>query len=200
MYIHCTDKELLIFNKIAKAAAILNMPCYVIGGFVRDTIIARETKDMDIVCLGDGIMLATAVAEQFHPKPVVNFFKNFGTAQLKTADIEIEFVGARKESYNYDSRKPAVEAGTLKDDQDRRDFTINALAISLNKDNYGELVDPFNGINDIEKKIIKTPLQPAQTFSDDPLRMMRAIRFATQLNFVIEENNSSGKIKIFSYL
>lgn len=204
MYIHCTDKELLIFNKIAKAAAILNMPCYVIGGFVRDTIIGRETKDMDIVCLGDGIMLANAVAEQFHPKPIVNFFKNFGTAQIKTADIEIEFVGARKESYNYDSRKPAVEVGTLKDDQDRRDFTINALAISLNKDNYGELVDPFNGINDIEKKIIKTPLQPAQTFSDDPLRMMRAIRFATQLNFVIEEktfaaiSENKERIKIIS--
>ncbi len=204
MYIHCTDKELLIFNKIAHAAAILNMPCYVIGGFVRDTIIGRETKDMDIVCVGDGIMLANAVANQFNPKPMVNFFKNFGTAQIKTADVEIEFVGARKESYNYDSRKPTVEAGTLKDDQDRRDFTINALAISLNKDDYGELVDPFNGIGDIEKKIIKTPLQPAQTFSDDPLRMMRAIRFAAQLNFVIEEktfaaiSENKERIKIIS--
>ena len=204
MYIHCTDKELLIFNKIAHTAAILNMPCYVIGGFVRDTIIGRETKDMDIVCVGDGIMLANAVAEQFHPKPVVNFFKNFGTAQIKTADVEIEFVGARKESYNYDSRKPAVEAGTLKNDQDRRDFTINAIAISLNKDDYGELVDPFNGIGDIEKKIIKTPLPPAQTFSDDPLRMMRAVRFATQLNFVIEEKTFAAigenkeRIKIIS--
>ena len=204
MYIHCTDKELSIFNKIAHAAAELNMPCYVIGGFVRDTIIGRQTKDMDIVCIGDGIVLAHAVAEQFNPRPLVNFFRNFGTAQIKVGDVEIEFVGARKESYNYDSRKPAVEAGTLKDDQDRRDFTINALAISLNKDDYGELVDPFNGIGDIEKKIIKTPLQPAQTFSDDPLRMMRAIRFATQLNFVIEEktfaaiSENKDRIKIIS--
>jgi poly(A) polymerase len=204
MYIHCTDKELLIFDKIARASSLLQMPCYVIGGFVRDTILGRETKDMDIVCIGDGIALAHAVAEQFNPKPVVNFFKNFGTAQIKVQDVEIEFVGARKESYSYDSRKPAIEVGTLEDDQDRRDFTINALAISLNKDDYGELIDPFDGIGDIERKIIKTPLAPAQTFSDDPLRMMRAIRFAAQLNFVIEEKTFAAigenkeRIKIIS--
>jgi putative nucleotidyltransferase with HDIG domain len=204
MYIHCTDKELLIFDKIANAAARLQVPCYVIGGFVRDTILGRETKDMDIVCIGDGIALAHTVAGLFTPKPEVSFFKNFGTAQIKVQDVEIEFVGARKESYSYDSRKPAVEAGILEDDQDRRDFTINALAISLNKDDYGQLVDPFDGISDIERKIIKTPLDPAQTFSDDPLRMMRAIRFATQLNFAIEENTFAGiaenkdRIKIIS--
>lgn len=186
MYIDCTDKELLILNKITKAANELTMPCYLIGGFVRDKIIGRNTKDMDIVCIGDGIELAHLVAAQFTPKPMVSFFKNFGTAQIRVDDLEIEFVGARKESYTYDSRKPQVETGTLKDDQDRRDLTINALAISLNKVNFGELIDPFDGLNDIKEKILKTPLAPAQTFSDDPLRMMRAIRFAAQLNFVIE--------------
>jgi poly(A) polymerase len=204
MYIHCTDKELSIFNKIAKAATKLQVPCYLIGGFVRDTIIGRNTKDIDIVCIGDGIALAHVVAEQFHPKPTVNFFKTFGTAQIKIQDLEIEFVGARKESYTYDSRKPQVQAGSLEDDQDRRDFTINALAISLNAANFGELIDPFNGLKDIEQKIIKTPLAPAQTFSDDPLRMMRAIRFATQLDFNIEENTLAAigenkeRIKIVS--
>lgn len=204
MYIHCTEKELLIFDKIASAAAKLQVRCYLVGGFVRDTILGRETKDMDIVCIGDGIALAHAVADLFTPKPMVNFFKNFGTAQIKVQDVEIEFVGARKESYSYDSRKPQVETGTLEDDQDRRDFTINALAISLNKNDYGQLVDPFDGIGDIERKIIKTPLAPAQTFSDDPLRMMRAIRFATQLNFVIEDNTfaaiseNKDRIKIIS--
>ena len=204
MYIHCTDKELFIFNKIAKAAATLNAPCYLIGGFVRDSIIGRNTKDIDIVCIGDGIALARMVAEQFIPRPTVNFFKNFGTAQIKVQDLEIEFVGARKESYSYDSRKPQVEAGTLEDDQNRRDFTINALAINLNKENFGELIDPFNGVNDIKNKIIRTPLPPVQTFSDDPLRMMRAIRFAAQLNFVIEEETFAAiaenkeRIKIVS--
>ena len=204
MYIRCTDKELIIFDKIAKAATILQVPCYVIGGFVRDNIIGRITKDIDVVCIGDGIALAHAAAEQFTPKPGVNFFKNFGTAQIKVQDEEIEFVGARKESYTYDSRNPAVQAGTLKDDQDRRDFTINALAISLNSENYGELIDPFNGISDIEQKIIRTPLSPNQTFSDDPLRMMRAIRFAAQLNFTIEEKTFTAigenkeRIKIVS--
>jgi tRNA nucleotidyltransferase/poly(A) polymerase len=186
MYIQCTDKELQIFKKIADAADTLQVPCYLIGGFVRDTIIGRPTKDMDIVCLGDGIELAHAVAKKFNPIPTVSFFKNFGTAQIKVADLEIEFVGARKESYSYDSRKPVVETGTLEDDQNRRDFTVNALAISLNKENYGELLDPFNGITDIENKILQTPLDPSLTFSDDPLRMMRAIRFATQLNYTIE--------------
>ena len=204
MYIHCTDKELAIFNKIAAAAQKLQLPCYVIGGFVRDKIIGRKTKDIDVVCIGDGIGLAHAVAQQFAHKPAVNYFKNFGTAQFNIDDVDLEFVGARKESYTYDSRKPQVAAGNLKDDQDRRDFTINALAISLNKDNFGELIDPFNGISDIENRIIKTPLLPAQTFSDDPLRMMRAIRFAAQLNFTIEEKTfiaigeNKERIKIVS--
>ena len=204
MYIKCTDKELVIFDKIAQAATTLAMPCYLIGGFVRDTIIGRKTKDIDVVCIGDGIELAHTVALQFTPKPQVGFFKNFGTAQLRLPDVELEFVGARKESYTYDSRNPQVTPGTLKDDQDRRDFTINALAISLNKANYGELIDPFDGIGDIVKKIIKTPLPPAQTFSDDPLRMMRAIRFAAQLGFSIEANTLTAisenkqRIKIVS--
>ncbi|UEG48706.1 CCA tRNA nucleotidyltransferase [Ferruginibacter lapsinanis] len=204
MYIDCTDKELFIFKKIANAAAELDVPCYLIGGFVRDKIIGRDTKDIDIVCIGDGIALAHKAAEKFNPHPQVNFFKNFGTAQIKVDDIEIEFVGARKESYDFNSRKPAVENGTLEDDQNRRDFTINALAISLNKENYGDLINPFDGIADIEKGIIRTPLAPAQTFSDDPLRMMRGIRFAAQLNYIIEENTleaikeNAQRIKIVS--
>src|ERR1700677_2107453 len=183
MYINCTDKELLILKKIANAAEELQVPCYLIGGFVRDKIIGRNTKDIDIVCIGDGIALAHKVAEKFTPVSSVSFFKNFGTAQIVIEDIEIEFVGARKESYSQDSRKPEVEIGTLEDDQNRRDFTINALAISLNKENFGDLIDPFGGVKDIELKNIQTPLAPSQTFSDDPLRMMRAIRFASQLNF-----------------
>ena len=204
MFIDCSDKELFILNKIARAAGDMNIPAYLVGGFVRDKILGRPVKDMDIVCVGDGIELAHKVAVLFSPQPNVNFFKNFGTAQIKVEDYEIEFVGARKESYRFDSRKPAVEAGTLEDDQNRRDFTINAMAISLNKTDFGELVDPFNGIHDLEKKIIKTPLAPLQTFSDDPLRMMRAIRFASQLNFTIEENTFAAikegakRIKIIS--
>lgn len=185
MDIVCTDKEALIFQQIGKAAASLNMPCYLIGGFVRDKIIGRATKDIDIVCIGDGISLAHKVAEAFHPKPYVSFFKNFGTAQIKIDDLEIEFVGARKESYAKNSRKPEVVPGTIEDDQNRRDFTINAMAISLNAADYGSLIDPFNGIQSIRDKIIVTPLEPSQTFSDDPLRMMRAIRFAAQLNYTI---------------
>src|SRR5436190_655331 len=186
MFINCNDKELIILKKVALSAEELGISSYLIGGFVRDKILGRDTKDMDIVCVGDGIALAAKAAEKFKPKPEVNFFKNFGTAQIKTGDLEIEFVGARKESYSTDSRKPAVETGTLEDDQNRRDFTINAMAISLNKNDFGELLDPFNGIKHLHEKIIKTPLEPVTTFSDDPLRMMRAIRFATQLDFTIE--------------
>ena len=155
MYIHCSDQELVLLKKIAEAAEALDVPCYLIGGFVRDKIIGRPTKDIDIVCLGDGIELANEVSKHFKPKPSVSFFKNFGTAQIRLADIDIEFVGARKESYQLDSRNPVVLAGTLADDQNRRDFTINALAISLNNDNYGALIDPFNGINDLENKVLK---------------------------------------------
>jgi len=204
MDISCSPEEMAMLNKIARAGETLGVPCYLIGGFVRDKIIGRTTKDMDIVCLGDGITLAEEVAAMFDSKPAVNFFKTFGTAQIKTALVEIEFVSARKESYNFDSRKPMVETGNLEDDQNRRDFTINALAISLNKENYGKLIDPFNGLKDIEAGILQTPLAAAQTFSDDPLRMMRAIRFATQLNFNIEEktfkaiSDNAKRIKIVS--
>ena len=185
MDIVCTDRELFVFNKIARAAAELNMPCWLIGGFVRDKLIGRSTKDADIVCLGDGIALAHKVAEHFQPRPAVSFFKNFGTAQIRLGDWEVEFVGARKESYRQQSRKPEVEPGTIEDDQNRRDFTINAMAISLNAADFGRLIDPFDGQKDLAARIIRTPLDPLQTFSDDPLRMMRAIRFATQLDFTI---------------
>jgi len=204
MFIKCNDKELQVLQKIAHAATEMDVPCYLIGGFVRDKIIGRATKDMDIVCVGDGIELATHVAKKFYPKPEVNFFKNFGTAQIKTDGLEIEFDGARKESYRHNSRKPDVEIGTIEDDQNRRDFTINAMAISLNKDDFGELIDPFNGMHDLEIKNIQTPLAPAQTFSDDPLRMMRAIRFASQLNFTIHTatftaiKENADRIKIVS--
>jgi poly(A) polymerase len=176
---------MFVLNKIAHAAQEMEVPCYLIGGFVRDKLIGRTTKDADIVCVGDGIQLAHAVAQRFQPLPKVAYFKTYGTAQLKVDDWEIEFVGARKESYGYHSRNPEVVAGTLEDDQLRRDFTINAMAISLNKEDQGKLIDPFNGIGDLQNKIIQTPLDPAKTFSDDPLRMMRAIRFASQLGFTI---------------
>jgi len=204
MQIVCTDKESLVFEKIAAAAEVLEMPCYLIGGFVRDKIIGRPTKDADIVCMGDGIALAHKAAESFQPKPVVAYFKNFGTAQIKLPELEVEFVGARKESYTHNSRKPEVEPGTIEDDQNRRDFTINALAISLNKKDFGQLIDPFNGMRDIELKIIQTPLAPLQTFNDDPLRMMRAIRFAAQLHFTIAPetfqaiSDNAERIKIVS--
>jgi len=204
MDIKCTEKELFILNKISHAAQELGLESYLIGGFVRDKIIGRKTKDADIVCVGNGIELAKAVAKRFKPEPKLSYFKNFGTAHIKVDDFDVEFVGARKESYRYHSRKPDVSAGTLKDDQDRRDFTINALAISLNKKDHGKLVDPFDGINDIKKNIIRTPLDPLQTFSDDPLRMMRAIRFASQLGFTIEAKtfdaikNEAERINIVS--
>jgi poly(A) polymerase len=175
-----------IFQEISNTADQMQLETYVIGGFVRDLFLKRKSKDIDIVTLGSGIELAKKVAESLKSKPQVNIFKNFGTAMLKYKDLEIEFVGARKESYQTDSRKPMVEDGTLEDDQNRRDFTINALALGLNKSNFGELVDPFNGLNDLKNKIIRTPLDPDITFSDDPLRIMRAIRFSTQLGFEIQ--------------
>jgi len=181
-----------IFRLVSDIAAEANMPAYVIGGFVRDLILKRGSKDIDIVVLGNGIEIAEKTAAKIGKKTSVNVFKNFGTAMLHYGDWQIEFVGARKESYNWDSRKPVIENGTLEDDQNRRDFTINALAISLQKEDYGEIMDPFDGLSDIEKKIIRTPLGPDITFSDDPLRMMRAIRFATQLNFTIYPDTFSA--------
>lgn len=176
-----------IFNIISEEADQLGQSCFVIGGFVRDLFLYRQSKDIDIVSLGSGIELAKKVARHLGPSTAVSIFKTFGTAMIKSDDLEIEFVGARKESYNRDSRKPVVENGTLEDDQKRRDFTINALAISLNGPDFGQLIDPFNGISDLNHKIIRTPLEPGITFSDDPLRMMRAVRFAAQLGFTIEE-------------
>jgi tRNA nucleotidyltransferase (CCA-adding enzyme) len=179
-----------IFEVISKASLELNIESYVIGGFVRDLILDREfKKDIDIVAVGSGIELALKVSELLPNKPKVQVFKTYGTAMLRFEDTEIEFVGARKESYHFESRNPVVENGTLEDDQNRRDFTINALALSLNQSNFGELSDPFNGLEDMKNKIIKTPLDPDITFSDDPLRMLRAIRFANQLGFEIEENS-----------
>jgi len=177
-----------VFKTIGKVADDSNIQCYLIGGFVRDLLLQRPTTDIDVVCLGNGIDLAKQVAEELGVKKV-SYFKNFGTAMLSYQDTEIEFVGARKESYRYDSRKPIVENGTLQDDLNRRDFTINALSIRLNKAHFGDLYDPFNGIEDLKNKCIKTPLAPAQTYSDDPLRMLRAIRFATQLKFKIEPDS-----------
>ena len=179
-----------IFKTISQSAKELGLESYVIGGFVRDFILKRGTaKDIDVVAIGDGIKLAKQVAKNLPTKPSVQVFKTYGTAMLRYDDIEIEFVGARKESYNEDSRNPAVENGTLEDDQNRRDFTINAFALDLSENNFGNLLDPFNGLQDLENKIIRTPLNPDITYSDDPLRMMRAIRFATQLHFTIEKES-----------
>lgn len=193
MDIKTSHKEALdnkIFEITSKAAAELNIKSYVIGGFVRDFLLQRDfKKDIDIVAVGSGIDLAQKVSSLLPKKPKVQVFKTYGTAMLRYNDIDIEFVGARKESYNRDSRNPIVETGTLEDDQNRRDFTINALAISLDEGDFGALIDPFNGVEDLNNKIIRTPLDPDITYSDDPLRMMRAIRFATQLGFTIEEGS-----------
>ncbi len=177
-----------IFELIQMTAEELGYPAYVVGGYVRDRLLARDSKDMDIVCVGNGIKLAEKLASRLRPIPRIVVYRRFGTAMIKHQDMEIEFVGARKESYNFNSRKPVVEDGSLEEDQNRRDFTINALAVSLNKNDYGQIIDPFNGLHHLELKMIKTPLEPGRTFSDDPLRMMRAIRFATQLDFKIEED------------
>jgi tRNA nucleotidyltransferase/poly(A) polymerase len=193
-----------VFKMIGKVADELAVETYVVGGFVRDVLAKRPSKDIDLVCVGSGIALAEGVARAIGPSVSVTVFKNFGTAQIAMDEFELEFVGARKESYRSDSRKPIVEDGSLEDDQKRRDFTINAMAISLNKNSYGELVDPFDGIGDIKRKIIRTPLDPVITFSDDPLRMLRAVRFAAQLDFDIEADtfaaltSQSERLKIVS--
>ena len=196
------DKEM--FHLIGDVADEKGVECYVVGGFVRDIFLERPSNDIDVVVVGSGIEVAKALKDRLGKKAHLSVFKNFGTAQVKMGDEEIEFVGARRESYSHDSRKPIVEDGTLEDDQNRRDFTINAMAICLNNKRFGELVDPFNGIADLEDGIIATPLDPEVTFSDDPLRMMRCIRFATQLNFQIEEetfdalSRMADRIKIVS--
>jgi putative nucleotidyltransferase with HDIG domain len=193
-----------IFHKISESADRLGVECYVVGGYVRDIFLERPSNDIDVVVVGSGIAVAKELKQMLGKKAHLSVFKNFGTAQVKMGDEEVEFVGARKESYSHDSRKPIVENGTLEDDQNRRDFTINAMAICLNKSRFGELVDPFNGLADLEDGIIATPLEPGITFSDDPLRMMRCIRFATQLNFQIEDETfealerMADRIKIVS--
>ena len=193
-----------IFGKIAETADTLGLECYVVGGYVRDIFLQRPSKDIDVVVVGSGIAMAEALGKHLGRGAHVSVFKNFGTAQVKYKGTEVEFVGARRESYQRDSRKPIVEDGTLEDDQNRRDFTINALAVCLNKSRYGELVDPFGGLDDLKERTIRTPLDPDITFSDDPLRMMRCIRFATQLNFFIEDETFDAlernreRIKIIS--
>ncbi|MCP9237499.1 CCA tRNA nucleotidyltransferase [Lewinella sp. JB7] len=205
MIFQIREDERKIFEVIGRAAEELGYPTYVVGGYVRDRLLARPSKDLDIVCVGSGIDLARRVGDCLHPRSRVTVYKRFGTAALKHRDMEIEFVGARKESYRSDSRKPTVESGTLADDQNRRDFTINALAISLNEHDYGTIIDPFNGLEDLEAKRIVTPLEPGKTFSDDPLRMMRAIRFSTQLGFKIDPvtfraiSEHRERIKIISW-
>ena len=193
-----------IFHLIADEADKLGLECYVVGGYVRDLFLERPSNDIDVVVVGSGIQVASALKSRLGRRAHLSVFRNFGTAQVKYRGLEVEFVGARKESYSHDSRKPHVEDGTLEDDQNRRDFTINALAVCLNKERFGQLVDPFDGVYDIEDGIIRTPLDPDITFSDDPLRMLRCIRFATQLNFFIEDETfealqrNADRIKIVS--
>ncbi len=204
MHLSLSSYETLIARRISQKAEELGVPSWIIGGFVRDKLLNRPTDEMDVVCLGDGIALAHAVAESFRPKPPVSYFKNFGTAQIKLPDLIVEFVGARKESYRAESRKPEVEPGTLEDDQNRRDFTINAMAMSLNENDFGSLLDPFEGQKHMREGLLITPLDPAITFSDDPLRMLRGIRFATQLGFTIHPatfeaiSSQKDRIKIVS--
>ena len=205
-----TDRELAaaldrdIFHTISEAADSMGLECYVVGGYVRDLFLERPSSDIDIVVVGSGISLATELKRRLGRKARLSVFRNFGTAQVKWRSLEVEFVGARRESYSHDSRKPVVEDGTLEDDQNRRDFTINAMAVCLNADRFGELVDPFYGIEDLEDGIIRTPLDPDITFSDDPLRMMRCVRFAAQLNFMIDDETfdalgrNAARIKIVS--
>ena len=196
------DKD--IFHKISDVADRLGLECYVVGGYVRDLFLERPSNDIDVVVVGSGIAVAEALKKQLGRRACLSVFRNFGTAQVKCGGLEVEFVGARKESYSHDSRKPVVEDGTLEDDQNRRDFTINALAVCLNKERFGELVDPFDGLTDLEDGVIRTPLDPDITFSDDPLRMMRCVRFATQLNFFIDDETfdaltrNAGRISIIS--
>lgn len=197
MIFNIQPHERKIFERVAACAREIGAPAYVVGGYVRDRLLGRPTKDIDIVCVGDGIKLAETLASKLYPAPKVVVYSRFRTAMLRYEGVEMEFVGARRESYSQDSRKPDVEQGSLEDDQNRRDFTINALAVSLNEADFGHIVDPFGGLAHLEEKRIKTPLEPGRTFSDDPLRMLRAIRFATQLGFTIDPGtfNAIGKYK-----